>query len=320
MSDSGFAAGDCSPLVAEDKVQLVSRFTEMICKMKEGVPLIRRIQSDIREKNETTICMAFLSDDLAAIKFVKQSEEPGKEISVSVMELSAIDAVGYSTSDKHGVGLLIGSEEIIVTLIFASEEDWTCWYSSLRVLCARGAVDEDWEQSSQDTAVQHEDDGALIPELVSLVGELQKQNSELKEMMNNFSHTVGTLRSALEEEEQKRKAAEAGNVRLKKLLLVREDTVGELSVLIQTLLKKQREIMEDDSRVMAPKIDKYFIGSAMSSRRDSTETADLLSRPSTASTPTRSDYSVLGGLESQLRQLEARKQQLEKMLASVTGS
>lgn len=319
MSDSGYAANDCSPRVAEDKVQLVSRFTDMIVKMKEGVPLIRRIQSDIREKNETTICMAFLSDDLTAIKFVKHSDEPGKEISVSVMELSAIDAVGYSTSDKHGVGLLIGSEEIIVTLIFASDEDWTCWYSSLRVLCARGPVDEDWEKSSQDTAVQPED-GALVPELVSLVGELQKQNSELKEMMNKFSGTVETLRNALEEEQKLRKGAEADNVRLKKLLIVREETVGELSGLIQSLLKKQREIMEEDKRVVVPKIDNYFIGSAISSRRDSTETADLMSRPSTASTPTRCDYSVLGGLESQLRQLEARKQQLETMLESVTGS
>ena len=304
MSDLDSKDAECNELKAgEVKSKLISRFTDMIKRMKEGVPLIRRIQSDIREKNETTICMAFLSNDLKAIKFVKQSEEHEADVSVSVMQLSAIDAVGYSTSDKHGVGLLVGSEEVIVTLILASEDDWNCWYSALRVLCARGAVEaeEDWDRSSQGTAVQQDtsSDGPLL----SIVEDAQNRNDEFRKMMLEITTTVDSLTSE--------------NERLKKLLLIREGTITELSQLIQVLLRKQRDY---ESISAVPKVDNYFIGSAgpaSASRRDSLWSSR--SRSSTASTPS-TPFGILEGLEGQLRQLEARKQQLETMLESVAGS
>ena len=300
-------------MILEESSDLLPRFTAMIASMKGGAPLIRRIQSDIREKNETALCTAFLSEDLREIKFVRQENEFGQDISESFLQLSAIDAVGLASSDKLGVGLLIGSEEVIMTLIMASEEDWNCWFSALRVLCARGGgeKEEDWESSSEETAVQED-----VP---ILSGELDEQNEKLQQILNTFSCTVDALRGALREEQRGRKQAELENVRLRKLLLVREETVTDLSLLIQSLLKKQREFVLDDNMTML----KTDLNSP-ESRRDSVETINNSSHrayksSSRASTPSTS-FGVLETLETQLRQLETRKQQLEDMLESVSGS
>jgi len=312
MSDRDETGGrdTCTEITSEASSDLLRRFTAMVARMKGGAPLIRRIQSDIREKNETALCTAFLSEDLRAIKFVRQENELGRHISESVLQLSAIDAVGLASSDKLGVGLLMGSEEVIMTLIMASEEDWNCWYSALRVLCARGGgeKEEDWESSSEESEVQED-----VP---ILSGELDEQNEKLQQILNTFSCTVDALRGALREEQRGRKQAELENVRLRKLLLVREETVTDLSLLIQSLLKKQREFVLDDNVTLETDLN------SPESRRDSVETINshrASKSSSTASTPSTS-FGVLETLETQLRQLETRKQQLEDMLESVSGS
>ena len=300
----------------ELKDELVNRLSSMVSKMKEGVPLIRRIESGAVDSNEATMCMAFLSDELTSVKFVKKQEDSPDLLAISHLSLSDVEEVAMSKADKHAIALLIPNENSIVELIFASEEDLECWFYGLKILCADDKVDS---TNSEATEIQDESlatSPSPVPELVELVRELQIQNSGLKEVLGHCQSLIDDLKDRADREEEQRIHTENENVKLVKLLVVRDETIGELSNLVQSLITKQSSLVSMHCKPVS--------SSVPSSRRVSIDAprlykpADRSSPATTASSSYFEGTSVLDGLESQLKKLDERKKQLELLLGSVT--
>ena len=292
----------------------VMRFSEIIDRMKEGVPIIRRSETCIPGSLETSMCLAILSDDLACLQFVRESESEEDQIAVSTLYLAEVEQVAIANSDKHAVGLLVPGRELILELIFASAEDWHCWFSGLQILCSKNK-EESISDDSCGTEMQDNSSSSPTAELVTLVNELQHQNESLKNVLDGYDKATEEMKNQLSQERELRQRAENQNSRMMKLLLVREETITELSDLVQSLLRKQTKVLEDDCH------EEYFIGSEKKakSKEPSPQITNLL-RHSGRSTPATSVSDcmeaplVLQSLEQQLRLLEQRKNYLEKML------
>ena len=308
-----------SPDVKQD---LVIRVSEMVSRMKEGVPLICRIESASVDSNEMSMCMAFLAENLSALNFVKKGGEPDTEMAISSLSLVDVEEVAISKADKNALALFVPNENLIAELIFASENDWSCWYYGLKILCA-----SDKAESTKSEATEVQDESLAtspspVPELVELVRELQIQNGGLKEVLNHCQTLIDELKDRAEKEEERRIQCEHENSRLVKLLSVRDETIGELATLVQSLIAKQSLVVSMHAR---PSI------SSVCSRRSPLDVnAPRLykhserSSEATPATTTSSSYfegsSVLEGLESQLKKLDDRKKQLELLLESVSNT
>lgn len=296
----------------------VMRFSEIVDRMKEGVPIIRRSETCVPGSLETSMCLAILSDDLACLQFVRESESEEDQIAVSTLYLSEVEQVAIANSDKHAIGLLVPGRELILELIFASAEDWHCWFSGLQILCSKNKEES---ISGDSCGTEMQDNSCLVTsssptaELVTLVNELQQQNESLKNVLDGYDKATEEMKNQLSQERELRQRAENQNSRMMKLLLVREETITELSDLVQSLLRKQTKVLDDDCH------EEYFIGSEKKARskEPSPQITNLL-RHSGRSTPATSVSDcmeaplVLQNLEQQLRLLEQRKNYLEKML------
>jgi hypothetical protein len=303
-------------------------FSDVIAKMRDGVPVIQKSETCVPGSSEMSMCLILLTDDLASLKLIRQSESEEDQIAVSTLHLSEVEQVAVANSEKHAIGLLVPGRELIIEVIFATEEDWNVWYSGLKVLCASSAQTKNEEHHdarsvSGDSCVTEMQDHSCIAtasptaELVALVNELQSQNEGLKDALKRYDGVMEDMRTQLAEERESRDRAESQNLRMKKLLMVREDTITELSELVQSLLKKQAGL----SQIHDEGPDEYFIGSERKVRsRDPSPRITNLMRISARSTPATSVSDsmeapqVLQNLESQLRMLEQRKNFLEKML------
>jgi hypothetical protein len=322
MSTDIESAEDPRPVTPEIKQDLANRVSEMVSRMKEGVPLIRRIESASVDSNEMSMCMAFLSEDLSSLNFVKKEGESDTQMAISSLNLVDVEEVAISKADKNALALFVPNENLIAELIFASEEDWSCWYYGLKILCA-----SDKAESTKSEATEVQDESLAtspspVPELMELVRELQIQNGGLKEVLSHCQTLIDELKDRADKEEEKRIQSENENSRLIKLLSVRDETIGELATLVQSLIAKQSSLVSMHAKPST---------SSGSSRRSSLDVhAPRLykhSERSSAATPattTSSSYfegsSVLEGLESQLKKLDDRKKQLELLLESVTNT
>ena len=292
--------------------------TSMISRMKQGVPLIRRIESCAPDRNEMTLCIAFLSEDLQIVKFVKSDDDSETEISVSALKLCNVEEVALSLADRFAVGLLLPKLELIIELIFASVDDAEIWYSVFKLLCSKPASGP---ESLSDVASEATDVQETVPsvdatqnmEVLELISDLQRQNEALKTTLLQYDDALVDMKRSLDLEKDARQAAAAENARLQNLLLVREETITELSLLVQTLIRQQTFVSRRDSvmttirphEIMAPKLGlakPIAASTAASSLGSFSETPD-----------------VLHTLSEQLGGLEERKRQLERMLESVTG-
>jgi hypothetical protein len=150
-----------------------------------------------------------------------------------------------------------------------------------------------------------------VSDLVNLVNDLQSENEKLKTTLIQYDRVVDELKEQLGVAFQANREAEAENAKLTKLLYVREDTITELSQLVQFLIQKQQSL---SLRKDCP--EEFFIGN----ERKVPRLKDLLrnnERVSSATTVSESADTplVLRNLEGQLKILEDRKQVLESMLA-----
>lgn len=323
MSDPAILSGKISSGYVEES-PLLERLSEIVSKMKEGVPVIRKLESCVPGSTEIAMCIAILSDDLQFVKFVRESDGSNDDITVSVLELAAVEQVAVSNADTHAVGLFIPKEELIMELIFASSDEWSRWLTGLKVLCAKTdspetVVDVDKSASAESCLTEVQDISCMITnspmsELVGLVNELQNQNEGLKSMLEEYERAVDEVKVQLNEEIKARRSAENEAVRLRKLMLVREDTITELSELVQSLLRKQACLTSMES---CP--EEFFIGSERKDRKPLRVTNLMRSTPVTTLGETDEIPLVLQGMEEQLRILEQRRHLLEGMLTSAMG-
>lgn len=293
-------------------------------KMLDGTPLIRVISGCSPDLSENVICVAFLTEDLSSIKFLRNRDAEEAGLSVSVLYFSDIEQVAPSNSHKNAVALLLRKHEVIIELIFALSEDAECWFTGLTAListvsgrepafCELEAVadNDSCGTESQDSTSMSTLTTSPVLDLVNLVNDLQSQNEKLKTTLVQYDTVVDELKEQLGVVLQANREAEAENAKLTKLLYVREDTITELSQLVQFLIQKQQSL---SLRQDCP--EEFFIGN----ERKVPRLKDLLrnnERVSSATTVSESADTplVLRNLEGQLKILEDRKQVLESMLA-----
>jgi hypothetical protein len=308
--------------VRGDKNETI-QLSAIISRMINGVPVIRKIETCSPGSAEMALCLTILSDDLESLKFVRDTDENGGgNIAVSSLYLGDVEQVAISNADTHAIGLFIPNQGLIMELIFASPEDWNVWFTGLTVLCSKSVIDKQnmenvESESAEWRTTEVQDTSCIITtsptgELVALVNELQAQNENLKSMLDTYEGAVDEIKAQLEEEMKGRHHAEKEALRLKKLLMVREETITELSDLIQSLLQKQQSISSIENSA-----EEFFIGSE---RKDRKPRVINLMKPNSIRTPatTVSDTvevpEILQSLEDQLKMLEHRKHILEAML------
>ena len=288
--------------------------SSMISRMKLGVPLIRRIESCAPDRNEMTLCIAFLSDDLQTIKFVKSDDAIDSEIAVSTLKLCNVEEVAQSNTDRLAVGLLLPKLELIIELIFASPDDARIWFTVVKLLSSREATID--EVQSATTEIQGTDpsvDETPDMELMELVSQLQNQNESLKDTLTRYDSALDDMKRLVEVEKEARRVADDECTRLRRLLLVREDTITELSMLVQTLLRQQTVSIRRDSVMTTIRPHQIAAPTVAFSKQVAGST------PPTSLGSLEDMPDVLQSLSGQLQSLEERKQQLERMLEAVSG-
>lgn len=210
---------DSVPEVDEKSDSMISdRFGSNFGRMKEGCPVIRRVETENAYKlPEMVMCVASLADDLKSIKFVRTDDFDPDYVSVSVVLVSEVERVSASDIDKFAVALLISGQEMIMELIFATEEDWSIWLSGLATLCPDLQREEPCASK------------VTISELIEVIEEMQKQNKNLRSMLSRYEDMDASSMELLRIE----------NADLRSVLYIRDDTIGEMSVLVQSLIEKQ---------------------------------------------------------------------------------
>jgi hypothetical protein len=303
------ADGDSQPSPGSDipDNEFSAIVSAVLARMTEGCPLIRRIDGCSFGQSDTVICVALLSEDLSLLQFIREDEAVVDDIKLAGIRVADIDAVAPAKEQKHAIGVLLPKSEMIVELVFASAEDYKHWYTGLRFLIA---------QRQLEAVTDEERDGAPVAtsspvgELVELVNELQTQNSNLQNMLNQYDSIVLGLKSQVEDLQRSKRHTEIENLKLKRLLYVREDTINELSSLVQSLIRKQHCL----GLPIGEAPEEFFIGTEAKPAKV-TDLLKLADRKSPATTIGDDPPVVLQNLESQLKTLENRKYVLEAMLA-----
>lgn len=296
------------PIEDIDPGETLESVSEMIIKMKSGATLVR--YCDIGSASTTSkpaahTCSARLSDSLEEILFVVQGEKRAPEVSDSVLQLSRVEQVEASSLDKFSVVLLLPLDMEIIELIFASEEDWRTWLYGLRVLCTKKVSTKDLNM----TQIQAEESPspAQLTELYGLVDQLESQNVILRSIKLGYEATFEEAKNSL-----KTKDEEICNLR--NLLELRDETIRELTASVHSLLVKQN--------ILSSKLaDSYSsVGRDPPRPNKSDNIALASSKTSTASGSLDLGVQGLDRLEDQLKKLDERKRQLERLLASVEGA
>ena len=302
--------------------KLLSELERIWKRMMEGTLLIR-VMSSCSDQSENVICVAFLTQDLSSIKFLRNHDSEEGDLTVSVLCLTDIDQVAISNSHKNAVGMLLRKHEVIIELVFASREDTECWFTGLKALELTGrdreyapteleivADNDSCGTETQDSMLASPVTTSPVSDLVNLVNDLQSQNAKLKDMLTQYDRVVDELKAQLDGVLQANRKADAENAKLTKLLYVREDTITELSQLVQSLIQKQQSLV---ARQDCP--EEFFIGNETKVPRikDLLRNNERVSPATTVSEPTDIPL-VLRNLEGQLKILEDRKQLLESML------
>ena len=280
--------------------------------MKEGVPLIRRIDS-LESESEVTMCMAFLDDNLRSIRFVRQENDQSKEFSVASLSLPLIERIAHSCTDRHAIALMVPSESMIMELIFASEEDWTRWYSGLKRLvppsgdepCIDGGPEIDQGQFSQN------------PGVVQVMDGMEVENMNLKEALSIHKNMILDLSSVVIE-----KGRQISH--LKQLLDIRDKTIAEQSNIIESLINNQSRIASLFSHIPLIRSPTNQLAQSSNECLDPMGSALLKNslRPKTSITSISTSFNsveVIDGLENQLKQLDERKRQLQVLFEKLSG-
>jgi hypothetical protein len=211
----------------DDQVTIDDTVTGSIIRMREGTPLIRRIEGPGDDSADVTMCVAFLSDELDCIRFLKH-DSASEHLPIShEVKVPDISRVAQSTTDDHSLALLIPSDDVIVEFIFASEEDYSAWYTGMKYLIRSeeglksGSDDDNADDHRADTVRSTDEpverdgdcrvddeldddsrdlprDGnspASISELFEIISFLSKENQELKLISNNHQNVLNSKNS-----------------------------------------------------------------------------------------------------------------------------
>jgi hypothetical protein len=295
------------PVISSNPLNFLER-------MKQGVPLIRRNDFGNKDGSEMMMCMAFLSEDLYRIRFVKQDTHTKGEISVSYLRLSDVDRIAQSNADKHAVALLVPSENMVMELIFAGAEDWSVWYNGLKRLMRPSST------CTENHKIQlHEK--ASSGKVCELLNEIQEQNRNLKEVVSTHQSMILDMSTLL-------KRRESEIAQMKRLLELRDGTISELSNLLRSFISKQSSI--EDFLVYNPSIsfsnstsDSSAVEVSKCSRVQTDDyflkNSDRVGTPPTSVSTSFDSTAVIEGLENQLRMLDERKRHLQALFETIGG-
>jgi hypothetical protein len=230
----------------DGQTHVTDKLRQVVHIMQDGAPVIRHIETACSAKDKVPaidMCIVRLSHDMTQIRFDSEASGTFCAGIFDALDISTIEQVAASNLDKHAVGLLIPEREIIIELIFASEEDWKNWLYGLEILCANFRTKKEGSLTP-DTSVS--DDG-IVSDLLEMVEELKAHNEALIGINDRYELSLENATRQLQIEKSK-------NANLYCLLSIKDSNISELSNLVTSLLQQQsilcrfiRSIQESES-------------------------------------------------------------------------